>query len=311
MVSCKEKEVQIDSQNTWAEKLGFPEGRKVLILHADDIGMNHEANTAGQSLLENNYIQSASIMVPCPAVEEIAEWSVNNPEVDLGIHLTLTSEWETYRWGAVADSVPGLLDGENYLWREVADVVQNATADEVEKEIRAQIERAKTLGIQPSHLDTHMGTLYGSPEFAERFLKVAEEYGIPAMVIEFTPSILERFRSDGIYIPDKVIDATSRYTMPKLDNFFATPYGATYEDKKQKFIALVQSLDPGITEIIFHPNHDSVLLREITSLWQQRIWETDMFLDPEIIQFLADEKIIFTNWKDMMTRFTSADRSTH
>ncbi|MBC8215539.1 MAG: polysaccharide deacetylase family protein [Candidatus Marinimicrobia bacterium] len=307
MTACKENDPDI--HKTWAERLGFPRGSRVLILHADDVGMNHEANTAAQSLLENERIQSAAAMVPCPAFEEFTNWILNNPEVDLGLHLTLTSEWSTYRWSTVADSVPGLLDEDGFMWHEVADVVQHASADEVEKEIRAQIENAVSYGIQPGHLDTHMGTLYGRAEFAERFLKVAEEYDIPALVIEFTSEILDRLRSDGINIPDDVVDITAEYSLPKVDDFYAVPYGATYKEKKQNFIDLVQSLKPGITEIIFHPNHDSSLLRQITVHWQQRIWETDMFHDTEIIQFLANEDILFTDWKDIMARFRSINRT--
>ena len=178
-----------------------------------------------------------------------------------------------------------------------------AAGDGVEKEIRAQIEKALAAGVHPGHLDTHMGTLYGSAGFAQVYLKTAMAYHIPAMVIEFTPSVVKRFRQQGYPITDEMVKFVSSYTMPKLDDFYAAPEAATYAGKKQKFFALVKSLKPGITEIIFHPSIESDSLKMITNSWQQRVWEAAMFSDPEVIQFFKDEGVLFTNWKEMMKRF--------
>jgi predicted glycoside hydrolase/deacetylase ChbG (UPF0249 family) len=244
-------------------------------------------------------------MVPCPSFEEFADWYRANPEADIGLHFTLTSEWKNHRWGstAPADQVPGLHDPDGKLWHSVRQVVQNATPDEVETEIRAQIERAHALGIKPSHIDTHMGTLYGHPAFTERYVKVAMEYNIPAMVIEFTDPVVERFKEQGYPIDANMINIGTMYTLPKLDDFYAAPGAKTYEAKKQAFYDLVRSLQPGITEIIFHPSVESDSLKKITNSWQQRVWEAEMFSDPEMIEFFKTEGVLFTNWKDMMRRF--------
>jgi len=289
----------------WAEKLGYPVNSKVVMLHADDIGMCSEANEAVIPYLLNDQIQSAAAMVPCPWFNDIADWYKKHPEEDIGLHLTLTSEWKNYRWGPVSNpsNVPELIDPEGYMWRGVIDVASRAPVTTVEKEVRAQIERAYERGIKPGHIDTHMGTLYSKVEYAEAFFKVAMEYGIPANVIEFTPDRVQKFRKQGYPITARLIQSGRKYTLPKLDDFTSVPNGKSYQEKKELFFDLVQNLEPGITEIIFHPSIETEGLKKITNSWQQRVWEAKMFSDPEVIQFLKNEGIIFTNWKAMMQRF--------
>ena len=148
----KETIKQNGDKTTWAEKLGYPAGKKVIMLHADDAGMCEEANIAVESLLENHHIQAAAVMAPCPYADDMIKWATEHPDADVGMHLTLTSEWKTYRWGPVSDpdSVPGLIDPEGKLWHDVPDVVMHATADEVAKEIRGQIDKAIALGHTPT-----------------------------------------------------------------------------------------------------------------------------------------------------------------
>ena len=295
---------QLDGKN-WAEKLGYPVNSKVVMLHADDIGMCSEANEAVIPYLLNDQIQSAAAMVPCPWFNDIADWYKKHPEEDIGLHLTLTSEWKNYRWGPVSNpsNVPELIDPEGYMWRGVIDVVSRTPVTTIEKEVRAQIERAYERGIKPGHIDTHMGTLYSKVEYAEVFFKVAMEYGIPANVIEFTPDRVQKFRKQGYPITARLIQSGTEYTLPKLDDFTSVPNGKSYQEKKENFFDLIQNLEPGITEIIFHPSIETEGLKKITNSWQQRVWEAKMFSDPEVIQFLKNEEIIFTNWKAMMQRF--------
>ncbi len=296
------------SQDTWAERLGFPPDKKVVILHADDIGMCKEANQAAIQQLEKGQIQSASVMVPCPAFHEIVNWRVENLDFDVGLHLTLTSEWKTYRWAPVMPKnlVPGLVDTEGKLWRSVAEVVEHATAEEVEREVRAQIETARRAGIEPSHLDTHMGTLYAHNDFTEVYFRLAEEYQIPAMVIEFSnDSLVEKFKDQGYPITDRLVEMVANYRLPKLDYFTSVPPADSYESKKSQFMTLINNLPSGLSEIIFHPSAESDDLKGITNSWQQRVWESKMFGDPEVIQFLQQAGVVFTNWKEVMDRFSS------
>lgn len=292
------------AEPTWAEKLGYPSGKRVLILHLDDIGMCYEANQAAKSYLEKGEVQSAAAMVPCPWFNEIAAWYKEHPEHDVGLHLALTSEWKHYRWGPVAprSEVPGLIDAEGYLPRSVAEVALKSNGAEVEKEIRAQVERALSRGIRPGHLDTHMGTLYARLDFTRAYLKVAEEYKIPAMAIELTPKVLEDFVKKGYPLTEESVKLSKAYTLPKLDAFHSVPEGKTYEEKREKLCALVRSLAPGITEIICHPSVETEGLRKITGSWQQRAWEARLFSDPEVRKFFETEGVAFTNWKEMMRR---------
>lgn len=294
------------AQQTWAEKLGYPKGKKVLLLHMDDIGMCPEANAAAERYINQKDLMSAAVMMPCPNAAEFIAWAKKHPVPDIGLHLTLTSEWETYRWPSVTDpaKVPGLIDPEGKLWHEVPDVVMHASAAEVETEIRAQIEKCLALGYRPTHIDTHMGTLYGSAAYAKAFFKVAQEYGIPANALELSdPELVKKFKSQGYPIDEEMIQLAANYTLPRLDNFTSVGSGPTYEKKRDDFMAMIKGLKPGLTEIIFHPSVETENLKTITHSWQQRVWEAQLFSDPVVKQFLKKEGIIITNWKEIMKQF--------
>lgn len=300
----RDRQEDSEQRMTWAEKLNFPEEKRIIILHADDVGMCEEANIAAINYLKNDNIQSAAVMMPCLYADEMIEWAKKNPKKDIGLHLTLTSEWKTYRWGPVSAEVPSLLDPDKKLWRDVPGVVTNASATDVEKEVRAQIEKSIALGYRPDHIDTHMGTLYGHPDYIKAFFAVAEEYGIPANVIDVSdPAVLAEFRKMGYPITDEVVKLFANYKLPKLDYFTSVPNGATYEEKVKNFKNLIQSLKPGLTEIIFHPSVETENLKTITGSWQQRVWEAKMFSDPDLNNFFAAEGIIFTNWNEIAKRF--------
>lgn len=300
------EEQQLETNKNWAEKLGWPAGKKVIMLHADDIGMCPEANIAAKAQLNSGQIQSAAVMVPCPNAEEFINWAIENPEMDIGLHLTLTSEWKEHRWGPITnpEAVPGLLDPHSKLWRSVPQVVQHATAEEVEKEIRAQIEQSLAWGHTPDHIDTHMGTLYADPSYVKVFIKVAEEYGIPANIIDISnPEVLAIFREQGYPLDEAVVEMIADYSLPKLDFFTSAPKAKSYQEKVENFKALISGLKPGLTEIIFHPSVETENLKGITNSWQERVWEAKMFGDPDLINFLEEEEVIFTNWKEIMKRF--------
>src|SRR5262252_3646604 len=166
---------------TVAERMGYPADAKLLIVHADDLAVAHSVDAASFDALDKGGVTSASIMVPCPWLSEVAAYAKSHLNADLGLHLTLTSEWKTYRWGPVEskDKVPSLLDPSGYLWQETAPAVQNIKPEDAEREIRAQIERAMAAGIHPTHLDSHMGVLFAGPNLFAVYVKVAHEYHLP------------------------------------------------------------------------------------------------------------------------------------
>jgi predicted glycoside hydrolase/deacetylase ChbG (UPF0249 family)/predicted neuraminidase len=309
------KHVVVDPEKiatkTNAEKLGFPKDKKIILFHMDDLGMCDEANKSGEFYMQNGFVNSGAVMMPCLYAKPFVEWAKKNPQKDVGAHLTLTSEWKTYRWGSVskASKVPGLIDPDGKFWHEVPDVVKHASAKEVETEIRAQIDQMIALGLKPSHIDTHMGTLYGSPEYVKVFLKVAEEYRIPANAIDLSnKKVADLFRSQGYPITDGVVDLLNSYALPKLDFFTSVPNGKTYEEKRNNLLELIKSLPNALTEIIFHPSVETENLKTITASWQQRVWEAKLFSDPVVIQFFKDNNIVITDWKEIMHKFEQSTK---
>src|SRR5262245_58409323 len=193
-------------EKTIAERLGYPRDAKLLIVHADDLGMAHSVNAATIKAFETGLVNSGSIMVPCPWLSEIAAYARANPQADLGLHLTLTSEWTALRWGPVSsrDRVSSLLDKDGYFRLTETEAGAQADPKQVEMEITAQIERARSLGIQPTHLDSHMGTLYQNKELFEVFMRVARSQKLPVRVAktwfsraDFLPAVLS---PDDVYI---------------------------------------------------------------------------------------------------------------
>ncbi|MFC2086682.1 polysaccharide deacetylase family protein [Bacteroidota bacterium] len=283
------------AETTWAELLGYPAGKRVIMFHADDMGMCKEANDATIKLFENKEIQSAAAMPPCPGFEEAIEWAKKNPDTDVGLHLTLNSEMMSPKWGTVSDpkEVPGLLNPNGHLWGNRDQVAEHATAEEVEKELRAQIEKSLAMGYRPSHLDGHMGTVFGKTGFTEAFIKLAQEYDIPVGVI---------LNFSSFNLTDEQKELINNYPGPKIDYFIPIPNPGTYEGMRYEFIEMIKNLKPGINEIYFHPQVKSERSEKITRVWQTRVWEAELFSDPVVKKFLEEEDLIFTTWKEMKKR---------
>src|SRR5436305_5231128 len=169
---------------TVQERLGYPAGTRLLVLHADALGMAHSVNRATFEALEKGWISSSSILVPCPWFPEVARWARAHPEADLGIHLALTSEWTTFRWRPLsgAAEVPSLLDPDGYFPIVETTVAAGASAPEVEKELRAQIDKAKAAGIRLSHLDSHMGSLFQTAPLFEVYRRLGAAYSLPLLI---------------------------------------------------------------------------------------------------------------------------------
>src|SRR6202167_6691406 len=168
-----------------AERLGYPADAKLLIVHADDLAVSHSQDRASFAALDRHAASAASVMVPCPWLTEVADYAKAHPDADLGLHLTLTSEWKTYRWGPVEskDKVPSLLDPSGYLWPETDQAGRNLKPEEAERELRAHIERALAMGIHPTHLDSHMGVLFSRLELFAVYVEGAREDKLPFLAV--------------------------------------------------------------------------------------------------------------------------------
>ncbi len=289
---------------TYAEKLGWPAGARVVIFHVDDAGMHHDANRGTIEAMEKGVATSASIMFPCPWVPEIVAYAKANPDKDFGMHCTLTAEWKKYRWGPVAGkpAVPGLVDEEGCLWHSPEDVARHATPDEVERELRAQLDRALTMGFTPTHLDTHMGTVYETPEFLERYIKLGAEKGIPVMVPGGHCYFLlqEEPRFEGVVreLGRKVWELG----LPVLDDLH-TGYGCKApENKKHQILDFLRDCKPGVTQFIVHCTRPSDNFAEVTGSGPTRLAELEAMLDPEVRQTIQREGIILTTWRELKQR---------
>lgn len=237
------------------ERLGFEVGDRVAIVHADDIGMCHAANVGAFEALAGGPVTCGSIMVPCPWFSEAAERARAHPELDLGVHLTLTAEWARYRWGPVssASAVPSLLDEQGVFPRTVADVLLRAKSDEVETELRAQIERALESGIDVTHLDAHMGVAF-LPPFVEIYARLCRDYQLPAFLVCLSEKVLELLgASDSAHVYDRVLDELAADGIPILDGFdddslhFEPGRGEAHNR------ARLENLPAGVSYLICHP----------------------------------------------------------
>lgn len=277
---------------TIAERLGHPANAKLLILHADDLGAAHSVNVASFEGLDNGAVNSASFMVPTPWITEVATYAKAHPNADLGVHLTINSEWQTYRWGSVEsrDKVPSLMDSTGTFPSEVAPVVAKAVPLEVEREIRAQIDRAITLGIRPTHLDSHMGALFATPALFAVYVKVAREYRLPFLAFRGDP----RFPPPAPLLPTDVL----------VDALVAAEPAVPRDQWKAFYLKAIADLKPGLTEMIVHLGRDDAELQAVMvnhepygSAWRQA--DTDVVNSPEFRKALKDNNIILVTWREL------------
>ena len=278
---------------TVQERLGYPAPARLLILHADDYGMNHSVNRATSEALEHHWITSASILVPCPWFLEAVNFAKAHPEADLGIHQALNSEWTTFRWGPVMprDKVPSLLDAQGYLPLDTPEVADHAKADEAEAELHAQIDRARQFGVNITHLDSHMTALFGSATLFSLYRKIGEEQHLPTLAAkEGEDHGVPSFAKAG---DDTLIDQVIELS-PGIEG---KDWVAWYENR-------LSHVGPGVYEVILHLAYDDDEMRGATfdhpdwgAAWRQR--DLDMVKSPEFQRFLKDQGFILVGWKDV------------
>jgi len=230
-------------------------------------------------------------MMPTPWVTEVAAFSKANPTADLGLHLVMTSEWETFRWGGLApnDKTPSLHDPDGTMPRQTQTVATRAKLDEVERELRAQIDRAYAIGLKPTHVDSHMGALFNTPGLFATYVKVARSYRLPFLAFIGAPSPAgQSVLQPGDIFPDTVIVADN---VPK-------------ERWNQFYLDAVKNLKPGLSEILFHLGYDDAELRAVTvnhdaygSAWRQR--DIDLVSSAEWKQALKDNKVVLVTWREI------------
>ena len=289
---------------TYAERLGWPRGTKVVIFHVDDAGMSYDSNMGAIEALEDGVATSVSIMMPCPWVPHFATYVREHPPVDAGLHLTLNAEWRNYRWPPVAGKsvVPGLVDEDGYLWHAVRDVVGHASPDEFEAEIRAQVEKALAMGITPTHLDSHMGTCF-QPPFVERYVKVGIEKRIP--ILMFGGHLQHVGAEAGEFKPliRRLAEQVWSAGLPVIDDLVTKPTDAKdYDRRKTQLMELLRDMKPGITQIIVHCTAPTEAFSHISSTGQAREAELRLMTDPDVRSFIEKQGIVLTTWRELQQR---------
>jgi predicted glycoside hydrolase/deacetylase ChbG (UPF0249 family) len=273
--------------------------KRYVIIHADDAGMSHSVNRATIAALEEGIVSSASIMVPCPWFKEFAEYARAHPEKDFGIHLTLNSEWDNYRWGPVTgrDKVPSLVDKEGYLWDNVAEVAANAKADEVQTELRAQIQRALDFGVPLTHLDTHMGAVVSRPDLVEVYVKLGLEFNLPVF---FLKNLGREVPDEGVRTRAlKLVETLEEHGLPVLDHMTQLYNNGSFEEKKSQYVEAIAGSKPGVHYLIVHCGYDDQELRAITGSSKLRDTDRRVFTDPDFITAVKQTGVTVVTWKQV------------
>jgi chitin disaccharide deacetylase len=277
-----------------AERLGYPRDAKLLIVNEDDLGMTHSVDVASLEALDTGAIRSASIMVPCPWLSEVVAYARAHPDADLGLHLTLTNEWTAYRWRPLLSrqQAPSLFNSDGNMYQTEQDAAAHITPPDAEAEVRAQIARARAVGIRPTHLDTHMGVMFGNPALFEVLLKVARENGLPARLakdfLQHSPALAALIQPSDVVI-DRRVTIDPSVPAAQWTDFYANA---------------IRNLKPGVTEMIVHLAHDDTEMRSATdglanwgAAWRQR--DFDFFTGATFKQLLEENGVTVITWREV------------
>ncbi len=293
-----------NTNQTIAEKLGYPADAKLLIIHADDAGVSHSENMATIKGMENGIVNSSSIMVPCPWFPEIAEYArENSEEKDFGLHLTITSEWKDYKWGSSHSNteVPSLINDYGYFYPLVDSVVVHANAADVEKEIIWQIEKALMFGIDVTHLDAHMGAVMSTPEFLEIYIRKGRKYRVPVLLSREIESFNQVQSKMELTSKDVIVDNVYQVN----PDSFKSGMEAYYTD-------VLNNLEPGLSCILIHLATNNDEMKAVTkehpdwgSEWRQN--DLDFFTSDKARELIEKNNIIMVTWRELRDKIVRAD----
>lgn len=291
--------------NALLARLGYQPHERVVIVHADDIGMCHAATGLLPTLFGAGMVTAASVMVPCPWFASAAEWCRAHPDADVGVHFTLTSEWQHYRWGSVAahPATSGIHDDEGFFHRSTAEVFAQADRIAVAHELAAQYQRALAFGMRPSHCDSHMGSVFGAGIF-ETYLAMSVHHRVPVYVPRLTDEQLQRLGFDEatrVYQQTTLADLESR-GWPLFDHMVALPLGDAHFGVVDT-IAMLTSLPAGLSYCIGHPALESAELKAIAPDWAGRVRDYAVMTDPEVAHAVRAAGIHLIGWRDIAAAF--------
>lgn len=281
------------------KRLGYNLDTKLLIIHADDLGLCHGVNSATFLCLKKGAVNSASLMVNCPWFFEAVGYLKEHPEWDIGIHITITSEWDTYKWGPIlsAASVPSLVDAEGFFWGH--EFYQYVDAVDVEKEVRAQIDRALAFGFRPTHLDCHMNCLCLREDLFEIYVRLGEEYQLPIMVnreyCTFFNIDLDKYLNAKAPIVDKIYMARPENSADGVDEYYRNA---------------LRSMQPGLNVLLVHPGADDDEMNAISrniypwgAKWRSE--DRDFFMSNECRQIIEAQQLELITWRELYKKLNA------
>ena len=286
------------SANPFLKKLGLADTDRVVIFHADDIGMCQASVAAYSDLLDFGLMSSAATMVPCSWFPATAAFCRAHPQVDMGVHLTLTSEWDGYRWRPlIADeAAQDLLDEEGYLPRLwVSEKVGEAA---VYRELKAQIDHALAQGIDATHIDNHMLAVF--PRYIRPYLQLSQEYQLPAFILRLTLDEVMNFGASQAEAEQwvRLVDEHEAAGMPLLDHWCVMSY-EEHQHRFEQAKALLEKVPAGITYFLFHPATDTPEIQTIAPDWRTRVADYELFQDEKFRQYVQQLGIHIVGWREL------------
>ncbi len=278
------------------EQLGYPKETKLLIIHGDDIGVAHSQNIATFESMKKGVVTSTSVMMNTPWVMEVVNYSKEHPEIDVGVHITLTAEWETYKWGPLAgkDQVPSLVNDQGVFHSNTTDYGKAAKIDEVETEVRAQIEYAKELGIDFTHFDGHMGVMGATDALKALYLELGKEYGVPLRLHSHSGDLVSNVKTRELLI---------NY-VSNIDAIYGAPPSTFPDGMGDYYNNVLRNLTPGLNLIVLHVAYDDPEMQAITvghPLWGAR-WRQNDFdwaVDENTKRIIKEEGIVLIDWREI------------
>jgi chitin disaccharide deacetylase len=291
--------------NPALQKLGFDARDRVVVIHADDIGMCQAGLAALAELLDFGLVSSAAVMVPCPWFPQAAAFCRERPGIDVGVHLTINAEWDAYRWGPVStrDPASGLLDDQGYFHNNTEATDEHADPEAVAAEIRAQVDRARKFGIEPTHVDAHMGAAV-RPRFVRSYVEVALEHRLPLLFLRPDEhALLARgFAPEHVGLALGLGRELEERGVPLFDAVMMMPL---HDASERVAVAkkMVDDMLPGLTMLLLHPAQDTPELRSMAPDWECRVADYQAFQSPELrdhVQRTRTQVIGYRPLRDLM-----------
>ena len=274
--------------NPILKKLGFTQKDRLVIIHTDDIGMCQASNAAFFDLFEAGLISSGALMMPCAWALAAAAFCREHPDVDMGVHTTLTSEWQTYRWGPVSTSqkASGLIDPEGFFYHTSEEAQEHADAGYAQQELAVQLELAIRWGIQPTHIDTHMGAV-AHPKIMQAYIEVGLQRGILPMMLRMDEEqwLQRGMDSYGAKAAAARMAELEEQGIPLIDHLIGMPLNDPV-DRLERTKQVLANLQPGLTHFIIHPSKDTPELRAITPDWACRAADYQTFTSQVMGDFM-------------------------